>query len=280
MTVTMNRIAILLCVFNSEDYLPELLDSLYAQTCQDFEIFVHDDGSSDRTPDILASYAQKHGRLTVLDDPHPGRKAKGSFVWLLEQVEADYYMFCDHDDVWLPFKVERTLAKMKECEAENPGKPVVVNTDLKVTDSHLKVLHPSFWTYSRIDCDLLRDFNYLAVYNAFTGCTMMIDRAARDLSLPVSPEATMHDKWIALKVAYAGGVLASLKEATILYRQHGTNEVGANKVDRKYYFKRILSLKKTFRLMTSSYRMDKTIDPSYHWGRFFRYKILYWKKRK
>ena len=269
-----NKIAILLCTYRSAEYLAELLGSLRAQTFSDFRVFVHDDGSDDGTLDILRAWAAEWDRLELLDDPCPGRRAKGSFVWLMEQVESDYYMFCDHDDVWLPFKIEKSYAEMLACEQRHPGMPVAVNTDLRVVDQDLNVVHPSFWQYNGICRPLLSDFGHLAVYNAFTGCAMIFNRAARDLSLPVHPKATMHDKWVALKVADAGGCLGYVDEATILYRQHADNQVGANQVDGKYYFQRILHLRETLRKMRDSRAMGNAIRP-FPWHRFFRYKLSY-----
>ena len=60
-------------------------------------------------------------------------------------------MLCDQDDVWLPAKVELTLAKMREIEAD-AGKhiPVLVHTDLKVVDKDLAVLIPAARNWPRV----------------------------------------------------------------------------------------------------------------------------------
>lgn len=267
----MSGIAILLSTCNSGKYLRPQLDSLFTQTVQDFEIHVHDDGSKDDTLQILAEYQQKHPGLILRKDPQPGRLAKGSFIWLLENTQADYYMFCDHDDVWLNDKIEKTYSKMQACEKARPGKAVVINTDLKVVDEQLNEIHPSFWAYNKIKPVLLRSFEYLTVCNAFTGCTMMINRAAKELALPISEKALMHDKWIALKVAAAGGILESVHEATVLYRQHGENQIGARKIGIAHYFKQLRSLTATWKENRATLEMSRAIK------RFSRAKYLYYK---
>lgn len=65
-----------------------------------------------------------------MDDPIKHRGAGSSFMWLLENVESHYYMFCDQDDVWLPTKVEHTLNRIKEVELSHPNLPILIHTDL------------------------------------------------------------------------------------------------------------------------------------------------------
>jgi rhamnosyltransferase len=103
-------IAILLATYNGGQYLMEQLDSLLQQTCQEWTLYIHDDGSTDNTYDILREYSQKHSNIYVLEYESQ-RGAMGNFLSLLQRVEADYYMFCDQDDVWLKQKVIKEFAK-------------------------------------------------------------------------------------------------------------------------------------------------------------------------
>lgn len=270
----MSAIAILLTTFNSEKHLRPQLDSLFAQSWQDFKIYVHDDGSDDNTLQILTEYQLKYPQLILLHDRQAGRKAKGSFMWLLENTRADYYMFCDHDDVWLSDKIEKTYTKMRACEQARPGKAVVINTDLKVVDEQLNEISPSFWAYNKIRPALLKSFEYLTVCNAFTGCTMMINQAAKELALPISEKALMHDKWIALKVAAAGGILESIHEATVLYRQHGNNQIGARKIGLAHYFIQLKSLAATRKENRATLEMSRAIQ-RFSWPKYLLYKALY-----
>lgn len=272
-------IAILLTTYNSEKFLKPQLDSLFYQTFQDFILYVHDDGSKDKTLDIISEYQKRHDNICMLKDEQCGRKALGSFIWLLEQVKSPYYMFCDHDDVWLPEKIEKTYALMLEKEKMYPDKPVVVHTDLCVVDASLKTIHPSFWQYNKIDRRLMDNhFNYLAVCNAFTGCTMMINQCAKQVSLPVGRHAMVHDQWIGLKVVASGGISAYLEEATILYRQHAQNEVGAQRVDRKYYRNRLLAFKEVWQDNKKTLAMIRSIR-KYSFAKYVYYKVSYYWKR-
>jgi hypothetical protein len=64
--------------------------------------------------------------------------------------------------------------------------------------------------------------------NNITGCTMIINKALRDITLPIPEGVMMHDWWIAL-VASSFGVIDHLPQTTVLYRQHGSNVEGAKK---------------------------------------------------
>jgi glycosyltransferase involved in cell wall biosynthesis len=222
-------IAILLSTYNSEAYLKEQLDSLLNQTDHNFVLYICDDGSTDGTLRILETYEKHNEKIKYLQKPTTNQGALLSYAWLLENVEAEYYMFCDHDDVWLPQKIEKTFKKYKDVEEKNKNKPILVYTDLYVVDENLQIIDDSFWTYSKMNPYSMTDFKHFAVKNIVTGCTMLFNKQARNVSLPISPAATMHDAWIALNVINNDGIVDFISEPTILYRQHGQNAIGAKK---------------------------------------------------
>lgn len=219
-------IAILLCTYNGSLFLNAQLQSLMNQTCKNFTIFLHDDGSMDDTMDIVRKFQLQYpGKLEVMDDSMTHRGAGSSFMWLLENVEADYYMFCDQDDYWLPTKVEHTLGRMKEIESVHAGMPILIHTDLKLADVNLNVTNDSFWRYQNFIVDVSKRKEYICFGNIVTGCTVIINNLVKNIAFPYDG-SILHDYWLALKVAQYG-VVDNLKESTILYRQHGHNEAGA-----------------------------------------------------
>ena len=222
------EIAILLTTCNSSEFLEPLLRSVQSQTCKAWQLYVRDDGSEDDTPDILLRYAGSDRRIHVLDDGEK-RGAMNGFMWLLQQVEADYYMFCDHDDVWKRNKIELTLDKMLEAPDVH-DRPLVVHTDLEVVDRQLECLEDSFWHSQHVSEKEFNDKYYHLVYNNVTGCTMMINRRAKEVSLPLHPCAKMHDSWITASVLWNGGRVLAVHEQTVLYRQHGKNTIGMNEL--------------------------------------------------
>ena len=223
-----SQIAILMATYNGGRFVAEQIDSLLAQTCQDWHLYVHDDGSQDDTVAIIRSYASTHpGKITILDYPPAGGPCK-NFLSMLDQVEAPYYMFCDQDDVWLPRKIELSIKALKKTEESYPHKGIVVYTDLQIVDENLTLLFASMWEHSGIYPQYIRTFTDSGGHTAIaTGCTMMFnDEAKKCCRFPTS-KALMHDSWLCICVLKCGGVLKGIEEKTVLYRQHGSNTLGA-----------------------------------------------------
>ena len=223
----MEKVTVLLSTYNGEKYLPRQLESLVAQQGVEVELLVRDDGSQDTTTAILDEWQNK-GLLSWYKTANlgPGK----SFMELLQTAKAgSYYAFCDQDDVWLPNKLRVTMDKMKEVELANPGKPVIVHTDMHVVDENLNIIHDSFWRSSGLRPDILRTFPFLCICNCVNGCTIVMNDIARKLILDkyVEHDVIIHDVISALTVAYHGGIIDYVNLPTVLYRQHSSNVVGA-----------------------------------------------------
>ena len=216
---------ILLAVYNGAKYLSQQLDSIFSQTYKNWRIIVVDDCSFDGTCGVIARYKQKYPDKIVFY--RNGRNSGGpaaNFLKLLKISTAEYVMFCDHDDIWLCDKIEVTLKAMKEKEAKNPGRPVLIHTDLKVVDCNLNVLAESMVAAQKLNpnASSLRE---LVVQNSVTGCASMLNRKLVLMCCEAPRDVIMHDWWAAL-VAAAFGEIGFVNRPTILYRQHGLNQVG------------------------------------------------------
>lgn len=225
-------IAILMATYNGEKYVRQQIQSIQRQTVTEWTLYVRDDLSTDRTLEIVQEMAAADPRIIIT----PSKTKQGAmmnFLSLLRDVKkADYYMFSDQDDVWMEDKIAVTLAKIKEAESAHPDKAVVVHTDLKVVDGALNEIHPSFWEYARVKTELLTSLKWMSGGNLATGCTMMLNEEARLAAFPISDKALMHDAWIVLTTMRDGGTVTAVKRPTILYRQHGTNTLGAKRPHR------------------------------------------------
>ncbi len=223
-------LAILLSTYNSSKYLREQLDSILNQTFTDFKLYIRDDGSTDNTLEIINEYVNINNKIILIKETNKlQKKTYLSFMTMLSLIKADYYMFSDHDDVWLNNKIELSLESIKSVQNENADIPILVHTDLKIVDEYLNPLHDSFWLYSKINPRILNNSNYLSVYNCVVGCTMIINKNTRDICLNYFESNLMHDSFIALKVANANGIIEFISKPTILYRQHNNNVIGAKK---------------------------------------------------
>jgi len=221
---------ILMATYNGAKYLADQLDSLLAQTHQNFRLLVSDDGSTDGTLALLETYRSRLGdRLVVVPHPGMGQGVVKNFENLmrasLQGCHAHWIAFSDQDDVWLPEKVERCLHVLMQLEqATGVHQPCLVHSDLTVVDEELNVIAPSFSQHQRMDPAACSPTALLSI-NQVTGCTMMINRALLEMSLPLPDQTVMHDWWCAL--LSSSGRRTFLDEQLILYRQHGFNQLGA-----------------------------------------------------
>lgn len=250
-------VTILLATYNSEPFIREQIDSILWQTFRDWKLVVRDDLSGDGTVEIVKDYMSRYpDKISMLDNCGESKGAYLNFVELLKSVDSDYYMFCDHDDVWLPYKIDLSMKRMSEVE--DPNLPVVVHTDMKVVDRNLNLIHDSFWRYSRLLPDHV-SFKELALCSSVNGCTMLFNNRAKIVSLPHVAHATMHDMLVARATAANGGIISAIKEPTVLYRQHVDNVVGAHERNCQFYIQKMKSLRKTIKNNIDSWRLSRQI---------------------
>ena len=209
-------IEILLSTYNGEAYLRQQLDSILAQTYQDFRLTVRDDGSTDGTWDILAEYAAHHpDRITLM--PADGNRGYPDCFWyLLEHAgEADLYAFCDQDDVW---DTEKLANCAEKCRGENPENPLLYVHDYRVADGELNIYdeyHIRKWGYREDDPYKLLYFvmmsGFAMVLNARLRSRILQDDLYRK-NIP-------HDRWIFWSGFFTGKILCDERMA-VTYRRH------------------------------------------------------------
>lgn len=240
------KILVLVAAFNGERYIGEQLDSILGQRFSapwkdagmepQIHIRVSDDCSADRTAAVVEGYVRQYpGRVSLCRRREPSGGAAAHFLSLLAEAsmaseKPDYVMLSDQDDVWLPDKTQKLLEKMKELESRlESGTPVLVHSDLSVTDEKLRIIAPSFFAYQKVSPERTA-LPQLLVQNNVTGGAAMINRPFLEL-LKTPPEiCLMHDAWIAL-LASCFGRIGWVDEPLYYYRQHGTNTLGAEKGD-------------------------------------------------
>lgn len=219
------NICILLATYNGQEYLNQQLDSLINQTETSWQCLIRDDGSTDDTINIIKNYCAKDTRFTlVVDEQGPQGNAMANFAKLMHEgltTEADFFFFCDQDDVWLNNKVEIMHNELKK---HNNNHPFLVHHDLEVVDENLAQINPSFIKYSKLDSSA--SFARLLGRNTVTGCASACNRKLFEMSLPMPAEAMMHDWWLALSASYVGE-LYFLNTVLGKYRQHSNNVLGA-----------------------------------------------------
>ena len=221
-------IDILMATYNGERFVGEQIESIQAQTYGNWRLLVSDDCSSDGTLDVVCRYAAEDERIRIVSEDVRYGGAKENFFALMSKTDAPYAMFCDQDDVWLPEKIEKSLTAVALKELEiGDNFPVALYTDMTVVDAGLCTLADSFLDQERkkyLNGDL---HGFLSISGA-AGCTMLFNRTLVDVvGCGNFSAALMHDWWLAI-VASSCGALIYFDEPTVLYRQHGDNELGAD----------------------------------------------------
>jgi glycosyltransferase involved in cell wall biosynthesis len=215
------HVAILLSTWNGAAYLPDQLASFLRLTGPDWRLYWRDDGSNDRSADIVRAFAAATGDgLVVERNVNRGRIGiTASFLTLLRAVPDDCIVaFADQDDVWLPDKLARGVEALTALRAAGPALYCARQSLVNAT------LHPI-----RLSARLGEPpgFPQALTQNIATGCTVMLNSAAvRLIAAAREPAATLHDWWSYLVVTAAGGRVLIDDTPTVLYRQHAHNAVG------------------------------------------------------
>lgn len=209
------KVQILMSTYNGERFLSEQIDSLLRQTYHNLEILIRDDGSKDRTGEILKEYEKKYPNIHVYLEENVG--VVKSFFELLKKSDADYVAFSDQDDVWLEGKVEKAVEKLEMIK-----EPALYCSNKILADSKLKVIAENNHRKLR------PGFENAVVECICTGCTSMMNRSlAENIKAHIPDHAIMHDWWCYLAASYLGTVIFD-DNAYIYYRQHESNVVGAS----------------------------------------------------
>lgn len=222
----MEKVDILMATYNGEKYIKEQIQSILNQTYKEFRLLISDDCSNDGTREILNEFAKKDNRIILFfQDENLG--VVKNFEFLLEKVENEYFMFSDQDDFWYDEKIEQSLKKMKESDAD------LVYTDLEVVDSNLKLINKSFWDLKSLRYKIEKYNNFEAIYlnNFVTGCTILCKKSwiSKVLPIPKNSKYILHDYWFSIIVS-SNGKIEYIDKPLIKYRQHYNNSVGTKTV--------------------------------------------------
>ncbi|MFV3331461.1 glycosyltransferase family 2 protein [Pseudomonas sp. NY15437] len=232
----------MLSTYNGAPYLREQLESLIEQTVQDWVIHASDDGSSDATLEILREYQRHLGpnRLLIHAGPRQGFAANFLSSIRRTQGQADYFAFCDQDDLWQPDKLERGLTWAASHPADLPllycSRTRLIDADgLGIGFSPLFRRAPSFAN---------------ALVQSIAGGNTMLFNAATARLLSLTPDHVpiiSHDWWTYIIVTGCGGRVNYDAHPAIDYRQHGNNLIGSNSSVRDRLVRLHRMLKGTFR---------------------------------
>jgi len=220
------RLSVALCTFDGERYLADQLRSLIEQSRRPDEVVICDDGSRDRTVQIVEQFAA--------DAPFPVRLHRNptklgpaeNFAQAMSLCTGQIISFCDQDDIWRSDKIELTVSAF-----ERDPRVAYVFSDADICDVDCRPLGYRLWTSIgfvgrlRQQFDSGGGFDVLLRQNVVSGATLSFAARYRPLLLPIGA-GWMHDGWIALLLS-AIGTGRAIPQPLTRYRQHPNQSIGA-----------------------------------------------------
>lgn len=223
------KLSVSMITFQGAAYLKAQMDSILGQSIPVQEIIVCDDGSTDGTREILASYAAEYPQIQL----HFNKKNLGTIANMqqcLRKTTGDLIFLADQDDVWLPIKVEKTLAFFqKNPEADAVFSNADIIDEVGETQFGMTLWDIIGFPYGEVD---LADFER-RVDNVVTGAGLAFKRNPELLekNIPQIP-GLLHDGWIGLYFA-AKNTLKATPEKLFQYRSHANQQVGGKVKERQ-----------------------------------------------
>lgn len=163
-------ISVIVPVYNTERYLPECLDSLLAQTYQNFELLLVDDGSPDQCWEILQQYAAQDARVRIFRKENGGVSSARNFG--LRQAKGEYIGFVDSDDFvapqyleWMYRALRQTNTDLAVCgyrkvqKEENPMCIAPVAGELEI-----KVFSLAEYSFDYTQCEAANQYVWRILY--------------------------------------------------------------------------------------------------------------------
>lgn len=142
----MNKISVIMPAYNSENYIRNCLDSLLAQSFNDFEMIIVNDGSTDKTSSVLNEYQKKNpNKITIINKENGGQSSARNLG--LKKSNSEYVIFLDSDDYFekdllsdLYNEAQKNKSDITICNyyfVDNEKKEQIINPDIKINESRL-----------------------------------------------------------------------------------------------------------------------------------------------
>ena len=232
----MDKVNIILCTYNGEKYLRKLLDSLLAQTYENIEIYVRDDGSKDDTPKILHEYENvdhKGVKIHVLkDDLGNLGYIKNFLKTIRDSGDADYYAFCDQDDYWLPDKIKNAVELLSK---QPQNKCVLYSCAYETRDEKLNFVSKG---HVPTDFNQLDVGKSLSLYDGgwLLGFTLVMNRYLKELAFDNNAqEMYSHDIWAqAVAVGFEGKLVYDERVGAYFRRHSSTTSVAESGINSSF----------------------------------------------
>lgn len=215
----MEQVDILLTTYNTEkEYLEKQIKSILNQTYKNIKLLISDDCSTKQEiKDILEDYKSQDERIELYWQKENLGYNK-NFEFLLKQSKANYIMFADHDDIWYPQKVEKSVKKIQEKDVD------LVYCNANQINEKDEMIQKDYFKYKNVP--FVEGKDKIAMARCIgIGCSQIITKSVRDKMIPFKDAVIAHD-WLAGCIANEGKGICYMKEPLFGYRLHSTNVFG------------------------------------------------------
>lgn len=221
--MTKARVAVLLCTYNGESHLKEQLDSIEQQDFPNIDVWVSDDGSSDQTLELLEQFKKNwvKGQFTIKSGPREGFAANFLNLVCDPEIEADYFAYCDQDDIWEQDKLSRAVKLLSPYDGVQASL-YCSRTSLVTESGEMMGINSPLFRKSP-------SFRNALVQSLAGGNTMVFNLLTKHLLCKAGKlKIVSHDWWTYMLVTGVGGAIMYDPVPSIRYRQHDDNEMGSN----------------------------------------------------
>lgn len=218
-------ISVCIATHNGERYVKAQLESILCQLGPDDEVVISDDGSTDKTIDVILSLRDSRIQLYQYHQTARGKVSHyyvcKNFENALKQAKGDYIFLADQDDFWMPNKVEKCLEALKTH--------TLVVHRAEICDGELnptgRLMYKDEFVFK----------NYLALrVGKYFGCTTAFRKELLRWILPFPSELILHDQWIGCMAELTGNVYYE-REPLLKYRVHGNNTSGGGSTHSRWF---------------------------------------------
>ena len=203
-------ISVCMTSYNGEKYIEKQIQTIMLNLSDNDELVISDDGSSDKTQEIIRNFIESDKRIKLINGPKAGVIA--NFENAIKEAKGDFIYLADQDDIWTSDKVE----KVQQCFEET--KCMLVIHDADIIDEDEKIMEESFFKRRGSKQGIINNI----IKNSYIGCCIAFRREILDMVLPIPRNIEMHDQWIGI-IAEIKGPVVFLDKILFHYRRHGKN---------------------------------------------------------
>lgn len=250
------KLSVAVCTYNGEKHIKEQLESILHQTVSIDEIVICDDGSKEKTIEIITQFQEKHPNKIFLYNNEENLGSTKNFEKAITLCSGDFIFLSDQDDIWKKNKVEKVVQHF----LENPSTEAVFTNGDLMDDENKKIKTHTLWdSVFFIENQLKKPINLFKLIsskrNMVTGATLCIKKETKEFILPFPDiKKYYHDEWIAIIIA-SRKKLDYLTDELISYRIHSKQQIGGKNSIQKNITQKHLKL--------SNYVLGNEVPKSY-----------------